>query len=399
MNYFISRIRRVSFNDLIQIWKLLVCFVPAFIYKRLTSPIWIVSEAPNEARDNGFWFFQYVRKEHLEQQCWYAINKASPDFEKVKTIGPVVEHGSLKHWFLYLAADKIISSQKAMGPNAAICGALEVYGLLKNHRMFLQHGVIKDDLKWLYYDITKFELFICGAFPEYEYVEKNYGYPNGVVQYTGLCRFDGLHDYEMNSKQILIMPTWREWIADEDQRLKKMEGSNSFTDTEYYKAWSSFITNSRVKELSEKYGVHFVFFPHREMQKYLEYFPKSNEYISIVGAKDYDVQKLLKESAMMITDYSSVFFDMIYMKKPIVFYQFDYDKFRFGQYKEGYFDYRNNPFGNSHEGQLSVFDAIEEMIINNFNVTEKYLEAHHTYFKHYDANNCYRVYEAIMSHN
>lgn len=42
----------------------------------------------------------------------------------------------------------------------------------------------------------------------------------------------------------------------------------------------------------------------------------------------YDVQQLLKESLLLITDYSSVFFDMMYMNKPVIFYQFDENQYR-----------------------------------------------------------------------
>ena len=48
---------------------------------------------------------------------------------------------------------------------------------------------------------------------------------------------------------------------------------------------------------------------------------------------------MLKESSMLITDYSSVFFDVAYMHKPIIYYQFDRDAFRQGHYQEGYFSY------------------------------------------------------------
>jgi len=395
MSYFLSRIRRVNIRDILQVWKLFVCFLPAKVLKAVCPDIWIVSEAPGEARDNGFWFFRYVCQNHPEHKCYYAIKKDSPDYDKVASVGSTVEHGSLKHWVLYLAANKIVSSQKAMGPNAAIFSFLEVYGLLKNDRSFLQHGVIKDDLKWLYYDITKFNIFICGAFPEYNYVSDTFGYPKGIVQYTGLCRFDGLHDGKPADRLILIMPTWREWIAYGGARLVEIEGTDEVQNTEYFKTWTSFIQDNRIRDYCKKYHVKFIFFPHRDMQKYLEFLPKSNIFITVAGAGDYDVQELLKRASLMITDYSSVFFDMLYMKKPVIFYQFDYDRFRSGQYGEGYFDYRNNPFGNSFENADSVFEEVELYLKNNFKVDDDYLKAHNYYFKLYDTNNCERVYKVI----
>lgn len=395
MNNFFNRLRRVKMDQIFDIWKLPIAMMCAPFYKMKHKDLWIICEDPNEARDNGYWLFKYIMDHEKEQECVYAIWHTSPDIEKVNELGKTVEFGSLKHWIMYLASTKKISSQKAGNPNAAVFYFLEVYELLKDKRVFLQHGVIKDDLTWLHYDVTKMDRFICGAYPEYRYIDEIYGYPKGNVRYTGLCRFDGLHDFQSDKKLILIMPTWREWIADEDKRLEKYEGTKIISETNYFVSWIEFIKSNKLRELAQKYNVHFVFFPHRNMQKYLRIFPKSNEYIEIVGADEYDVQDLMKRASMMVTDYSSVFFDMIYMKKPVTFYQFDYDMFRMGQYKEGYFKYDDNPFGKSCRSLDDVFYDIEEYIKNDFNVSDEYLLAHKEYFKLYDKNNCKRIFDVV----
>lgn len=397
MSHFIYQLKRVKLKELIQIWKLPIALICAFFYKLRHKDLWIICEDKNEARDNGYWFFKYVRTEHPEQECVYAISGTSPDIVKVKELGKWIEYGSLSHWILYLASSKKISSQKAGNPNAAIFYFLEVYEILKDKRIFLQHGVIKDNLKWLYYEVTKMNRFICGAFPEYEYVRDTYGYPDGNVCYTGLCRFDGWHDRPQDERMVLIMPTWREWIADEDYRLEQYEGTTEIPKTNYFMTWIEFIKDNRIEELAGKYNIRFVFYPHRNMQKYMKYFPNSNRNMEIASAKDCDIQNLLRSASMMVTDYSSVFFDMLYMKKPVVFYQFDYDKFRKGQYGEGYFNYRDNPFGKSFVKKEDVFDEIENYIRNGFNVGTDYQIAHSNYFKLYDKNNCERVYQVVKN--
>lgn len=395
MRNFISKLKRVKAKEVLGLWKLPAAILPAAVYRLFNRDLWIVCEDPSEARDNGYWFFKYVRENYPGQNCVYAIKNTSADIRKVRETGKTVEYGSLTHWILYLASDKKISSQKAGNPNAAAFYFLEVYGLLKDKRIFLQHGIIKDDMKWLYYDATKMSRFICGAYPEYKFVESLYGYPKDCVRYTGLCRFDGLHNCSVDEKLILIMPTWREWIADEDERLLEYEGTRDFTKTNYFIKWTEFINDSRLNELADRYGVRFVFFPHRNMQKYLKYFPKTQTHIHVAGAEEYDVQYLLKRAALMVTDYSSVFFDFIYMKKPLVFYQFDYQVFRKGQYSEGYFDYKNNPFSESFESREDVFGQIEKYIRNNYAVSNEYLTAHAEYFKLYDTKNCERVYKVV----
>ena len=70
-----------------------------------------------------------------------------------------------------------------------------------------------------------------------------------------------------------------------------------------------------------------------------------NNSIIIAHKDDYDVQDLLIRSSVLVTDYSSVFFDFAYMGKPVIYYQFDEDEFRKNHYQEGYFSYREHGFG------------------------------------------------------
>ena len=62
------------------------------------------------------------------------------------------------------------------------------------------------------------------------------------------------------------------------------------------------------------------------MQRFLDEFTTCSERIIIADWKKYDVQGLLKESALLITDLSSVFMDFAYMRKPMIYYQFDMGK-------------------------------------------------------------------------
>ena len=150
-----EKLKMVRLSDLVHIFKFLLALPIAWIVKRSHRDLWLICDYEMEARDNPYWLFKYIREEHPEQEIIYAINPHSADYERVAKLGPTVAYGSLKHWIYYLAASKNISSQKGGKPNAAICFALEVSGLLKNTRIFLQHGIIKDDLSYLYYRNTK----------------------------------------------------------------------------------------------------------------------------------------------------------------------------------------------------------------------------------------------------
>ena len=56
----------------------------------------------------------------------------------------------------------------------------------------------------------------------------------------------------------------------------------------------------------------------------------------IADFDNYDVQQLLIDSRLLITDYSSVAFDFAYMKKKTIYCQFDLEKYRSEQYGIGF---------------------------------------------------------------
>ena len=341
MKYFFHQLKFVKWKDIGAMFSFIFALPLSWIYKIKRKNLWLVCERSNEARDNGYWFYKYMRENHPEQDCVYAIKKNSPDYDKVAKIdGKIIEFGSFKHWIYYLTAKVNISSQKEGKPNAAVCHLLEIYGIRKNKRVYLKHGIVKDDLKWHYYEATKMWLYICSAKRELDYCEANFGYPEGSMVLTGLCRFDNLDNSITDKKTVFIMPTSREWLARPIKEYEKYDNVNDFSDTEYYKSWCAVLTDKKFNECVEKNNLEVVFFLHPNMQKYSEYFTSIDTKATIMCSKDIDLQFMLKKAALLITDYSSIYFDFAYMKKPLLYYQFDYDKFREGHYQEGYFSYK-----------------------------------------------------------
>ena len=155
---FWQKLQRVKAKDIGNIFVFALALPVSAVYKRKRKDLWLICDNENEARDNGYWLYKYIREHHKEQDVMYAINKKSPDYARVKDLGPVVQYGSFMHWLYYLTASKNISSQKEGKPNAAVCYLLEVYGILKNKRIFLQHGITKDDVEFLHYKNTKINI-------------------------------------------------------------------------------------------------------------------------------------------------------------------------------------------------------------------------------------------------
>lgn len=401
MERFLKKLEYVKFIDCIHLIIFIIIIIPAsltkLILKTLKKEIWLICEDRFEARDNGYELFKYIRETYPNKKVYYAIDFKSCDYPKVKKLGNIIKYGSINHWFIYLISEKNISSQKGGKPNAAVCYLLEVYGILRNKRVFLQHGIIMNDCEWLYYKNTKIRLFICGAKPEYDYVKSKFGYPEKNIKYLGLCRFDQLHGISINKKQIVFMPSWRNWIVLKSKNSKKYDDISHFKNTEYYKKIQEFICNKKIIEFLEKNEIDLYFYPHRNMQIYIDNFKTLSNRIKIVSAKDIDIKKLLQESALMITDYSSVSMDFAYMKKPVIYYQFDLEKFREGQYGEGYFSYNIDGFGPVCDNVEQVYNELEVYAKNNFDIKNEDIEKHLKFFPIYDNENCKRNFEAIES--
>lgn len=327
-----------------------------FGYAKSSDPIWLISERGVDARDNGYFFFKYLRKEQRHINCCYVINKRSADYSKVAEIGETIEYGSIKHYAMMMRAECLISSH-IMGftPEPEVFLILEKRGLLilPGKKIFLQHGIIKDDIEGLKFPHVKPDVFICGALAEYNFVRDNFRHPENVVQLTGLARYDTLLN-EDNNSQILIMPTWRKWL----NNLPK----EKFAQSEYFQAYYELLADGEIQNWLKNAGLKIVFYPHYEMQKYIGLFEElESDVVKIARFEDYDVQTLLKQSSLLITDYSSVYFDFAFMNKPILFYQFDRKQFLLQHYQKGYF--KESVFGEV----ATDYQIIKEKILASYN--------------------------------
>lgn len=359
---------------------LLFPFARLFLWHK---KIWIVSEHGYEARDNGYSFFKYMRREHPDVNCFYAINFKSSDYQKVKELGNTIKFGSFKHFAYWCAARYIISS-KTQG----FCPSYYLTLLRKKMHLwgkyvFLQHGITKDDQKFLYKKPSKIDLFICGAKPEYDDIKAHYGYKENEVAYTGFARFDDYFNLNPEN-QILVMPTWRRYAE-----------NTKFDDTEYFKTWYAFINSKELNSILKDSGVILYFYMHPQFKQFSHLFKTDCSNINIVSFDSGDLQKLIRESKMYVTDFSSLAFDFGYMNRPVIYYQYDEEEYFKGHYIKGYFDYRRDGFGPVVDTFDELIMNIKQYLSNNFKVEDCYLKNKERYFPTCDKQNSKRIFTAI----
>ena len=363
--------------------------VSVFVRRSKTyKDLWIVSERGVDARDNGYHFFKYLRTAHPDINAVYIISGDSPDRPKVASLGPLIRYGSFRHYLCYILAKVRVSTHiDGYSPDILFFHKFGRFFPDKAKKIFLQHGIIKDDLAFCHADQTNIDMFVCSAVPEYEYIDQNFGYPKDVLQLTGLCRFDNLKKTDCPTHQLLFMPTWRSALRTCSRR--------EFMQTDYFKVYNAFLNSAKLSALLREYDYTLIFYPHFEIHRFLDCFQCDDPRVKIADFKNNDVQDLLIRSDILITDYSSVFFDYAYMRKPMVYYQYDEAAFRAEQYQVGYFEYQRDSFGDVVKTEDAVIDSVRHILENDLRPDDVYLKKMNAFFQFNDTNNCARVYEAI----
>lgn len=367
----------------------LLFMAPAMIIRRFRPKIWIITERSDQARDNGYCFFKYLKECHPEQPVYYVIDKKSKDYKKVAAFGSIIQFDSWKHYFYYCMSLVHISAHVGgcnPSDNPIVRRLKNIIGF---RDVFLPHGVSYGISEFCLEKYAKIDLFICSGKAEYDNVLANYGYSKNQVVYTGFPRLDGWHNIKINPKQILLMPTWRLYLAQDPNTV--------FEDTEYYKAYQNLIDSRELQEFIVNNEFKLIFYLHHEMQKYAESFRAHCPNIEVVyNDETYDIQELLKESALLITDYSSVHFDFAYMGKPVLYYQFDKEEFWKQQYKQTNFDAEKDGFGPVANDLKQLICDIKKVHADGFRLQGEYERRMKRFYVLRDDKNCERVYQEII---
>jgi CDP-glycerol glycerophosphotransferase len=346
-------------------------------------PVWIVGELPYKAQDNGLHLFRHLRDHHPEIDAYYVIRRDSPERRNLDGYEDhVLDYRSREHVDKVLAAERIIGSHHPdfLYPTRSRRFERRV----RARKVFLQHGVTA--AKWMVPNYGKqaadFDtslVCVCSD-REKEFFVKDFGYDPREVAVTGFARFDALFagDVEADAKQLLIMPTWRPWLQDLEL----------FTESEYFERWRDLLASPRLRALEEEHGVEVVLCLHPNMQQYSRHF--TSPHVRVVVQGEVDVQRLIKQSGVMVTDYSSVAFDFAFLDKPVIYYQFDPDRFP-APHAEPRTEFPG-PVVATHDGLL---DAIEKTFSDGARMEAQYWQRAQRFCAHMDTQNCERIVRAV----
>lgn len=349
--------------------------------------IWFYMDRPKESDDNGMHLFKYsVKQDEPDVKKYFIISKDSPDYLEMKKIGKVLPFQSLKHRYLTLFVENIIASHPENSVIYPFWNSFPYYaGLLKSNTIFLQHGIIKDDISpWLNKSEMNLSLFVTSTEKEYESVFKHhYNYDDKVIALTGMPRFDNLQNEE-HKKQILIMPSWRNYITDKPPEEIVQSG--------LFQRFNSLLNNDRLVEIAKENNYKIIFRPHPHIYKFIDLFD-IDDYVKI-ESEETKYQYLFNNGSLLITDYSSVAFDFAYLKKPVIYYQYNCNDYHF-DVETGYFKYETMGFGEVCRNEDEIIELIGEYVKNDCEMKDEFIERVDDFYLYTDKNNCKRVHEAI----
>ncbi|MDI7658897.1 CDP-glycerol glycerophosphotransferase family protein [Cronobacter universalis] len=372
---------------------------PRLETKKNYDRAWIFMDRDTQADDNAEHLYRYVRDNYPQKNIFFVLQKGSHDWARLEQEGfRLLEFGSHEHKLALGSCSKVISSHA----NRYVTNYLGPKMLAGKHYVFLQHGVTKDDISGWLNSKENIDCFITTSPYEYQSIYEDgsrYYYTKKEVVLTGFPRHDKLVVNNTNERLVVIMPTWRQTIVGPVTGDGEARALNPlFMQTDFAKSWYSILHSPLLKKYTEQYAFKVAFFPHANIQPYLSHF-EVPDYIEVITHSQGSIQDVFNRASMMITDYSSVAFELAVQNKPVIYYQFDAKECFSGAhiYSKGYFDYRKHGFGPVVETEKELFKELNTLLKNDAVPSAKILKRISETFPFRDGNNCERTYQAIAA--
>ena len=334
---------------------------------------------------------KYVYEKLIDDGCENVYFILSKDSEYQNNVGEkyrynLIEKNSLKHYYEYFNAKAFITTESI---NHVI--DLATYNSLTRRRqywgnyyyIFLQHGVM-----FAYSLKGRWDFEKGGGFADNSYVvvssetEANHFIEDGKFDRedlikSGLPKFDHCVKYD-NADKILIMPTSRSF----EHSVIRDDALNST----YYN-FSKKIIESVPDDLKDK----IIFIPHplvnaiigkTDLEKYM--------------SEEYSYDELLKDTRLLITDYSSISYDAFYRGSNVIFAWMEKEMClsNLG------IDLKLNE-GNAFADIAYDYDELTEMIERNYygSQSEEHIKKYRNIVEFNDGRNTDRLIDYIYNTN
>lgn len=357
--------------------------------------IWLVGERADTAQDNGFHLFRHLREAHPERDVYYIIDRGSPQFERVKDLGHVVGHSTLRHRLLMMHATVLANaySIKHMIPETwpAQSYARHLAWRVGAHRVYLKHGVHVSPTA-VKRGTGGYDLYLAVNSREAEALRESSGYRDQIVE-TGMPRYDTLRPAP-SSRTVLFMPTWRRYL------VPKLFGGDAeatvpFEGSTYERFFRGLLTSPRLHEILTRHDFRLQVLPHYNLRQELEDFELTSDRTEFADTTARSFQDLIRGCDAFVTDYSSVHFDVAYLGTPIIYTHFDREEYEEGHAVTSWFDHETDGFGPVVHTLEETLEALDDLLSRGCARDPAYADRVAEAFTFQDHRNGERVVAAI----
>ncbi|UJP09725.1 CDP-glycerol glycerophosphotransferase family protein [Microbacterium sp. KUDC0406] len=364
---------------------------------------WVFMDRDTQAQDNAEHLYRWVSEHKPEINSWFVISKKSSDWSRLRKEGfRVVAFGSWQHTLLLLRAKHLASSHidkyvvQPLHPK-------RFPGRSWNYT-FLQHGVTKDDIsRWLNpkpirriisVGPDEQEAFVGNGSP-YVFTERESAL-TGFPRHDALLRLASMAPAER--PYILVIPTWREYLlGPATGKGNSRELAPGFEESEYVRAWTTLLQSEALRLAAAEAGKQIIFVSHPNLEPHIGRL-QLPDHVTVKTYATTNIQSLIANGSLLVTDYSSIAFDSAFIGTPAVYFQFDREAFFADHpHRPGYFSYGTDGFGPVTTDVSATVDSVAAAITQRGSEWEEYRARAKRFFAFRDQGACERVFTSMMS--
>ena len=363
---------------------------------------WVLIDKYSAADDNAEHLYRWLKAEHPEQPAFFALSKQSTDWPRLKQEGfKLIDLDSLWFFLAWLRCAWIVSSSVAdfaIRPNWRSWYA----DLVKHQYAYIRHGISKDFMSEL--NRHHVDLLLTSTRREYDSFVHDpryaYVYSQRETELTGNARHDALFRKAAAVAVpviVLIMPTWRKRLAGKrDMGTGLFPYSSKFTSSEFFRNWQAVLSSPALREAVRTAGLELHFSPHIYYRQQVDDFDTKG---IAVHRGETSLQDLICNTALLITDYSSLGMEAALLRRSVLYFQFDRDSFWGSDhsYSRGYFDYDRDGFGDVACTPEDLVSKAIAVIRTGCVLEERFRRRADAFFAFSDQRHCERIYAAIQS--
>ena len=166
---------------------------------------------------------------------------------------------------------------------------------------------------------------------------------------------------------------------------------DEFQTSDFFIHWNGLLSNKTLLTyLKEKDTIIYLSL-HIALKRFSDLFYRDEH---VIHAGQNELQDLIACCGMLVTDYSSVSFDVLFLDKPVLYYHYDYPSEEYGPTNQ-YIDYLADLPGPVCYDTNTIVSKIIGYIENRYRFDPSCRKRRDRFFDYIDDHNCDRIFNTI----